>query len=60
MSEGRIIMKKLNKNVNLRKENLEAYNAYSCTCSCSSYCTGGYPSSYYNFKALQADVTVEY
>jgi hypothetical protein len=50
-------MKKLNKNVNLRKENLEAYNAYSCTCSCSSYCEGGYPSSYYNFKALQADVT---
>lgn len=50
-------MKKLNKNVNLRKENLEAYNAYSCTCNCRSYCTSEYKSQYYNFKALQADMT---
>jgi hypothetical protein len=51
-------MKKLNKNVNLKKENLEAYNAYICSCSCTGYCTSDYKSQYYSFKALQADTTV--
>lgn len=49
----RVIMKKLNKNFNLKKENLESYNVfYGCDCDCTNYCTKTLP-SYNAFKRVQ-------
>lgn len=47
-------MKKLNKKSNIKKENLETYEMYSCACSCRSYCGQGNITQYYAFKDLQA------
>lgn len=47
-------MKKLSKNLNSRKENLESYNLYtSCDCECYSYCKGNSQTNYRSMKRLQ-------
>lgn len=46
-------MKKLNKNINVKKESIESYNMYSdCNCECSTYCNKRF-SSYQSLKGLQ-------
>ena len=47
-------MKKLNKDLNRKRQTVEVYNLYySCSCDCSIFCKSESGTSYRSFKGLQ-------
>lgn len=51
-------MKKLNKDLNRKRDTIEVYTMYySCSCDCSIFCKSENGPSYRNFKELQGYTT---